>query len=249
MPWRLALAWGLQIGAGAEAGRSVVPEIRVMHVGWVIEQIDNPDREVRVLIPELERQVERARSRVPGAEALDIGVEVIWGNNPTEATVRWVEEERDRSLVMGTRGSTGLRRALLGCTASGVARRTPRPVLLVPPSLWSGQAHAPRLERVMIATDFHESALEAARWSTQALAPEAEHLLVHVLEVPEPPAVLAGRYGSREELLRTAREGARQRLDEVRTRWLCGPDGDRAPSLRTVVREGQPADEIIRIGR
>lgn len=218
-----------------------------MHVGWTVEQIDNPDREERVLVPELERQVERARSRVAGAETLDIGIEVLWGNNPTEETVRWVKRSGIDLLVMGTQGSTGPKRVLLGSVASSVARQNPCPVLLVPPSLWRGSARAPGLERVMIATDFHESALEAARWSIRNLAPEAEHFLVHVLEVPEPPAVLAGRYGSREELLRTAREGVRQRLEKLRIALRPEPHLGEALPIRTMLREGQPANEIVHL--
>ena len=243
----IALAWSLQVGGQAEAEGSATPEIRVMHVGWTVEQIDNPDREERVLVPELERQVERARSQISGAEALDIGIEVLWGNNPAEETVRWVTRSGIDLLVMGTHGSTGLKRTLLGSVASSVARQNPCPVLLVPPSLWSGSAHTPGLERVMIATDFHESALEAARWSIRDLAPEAEHSLVHVLEVPNPPAVLAGRYGSREELLRTAREGGQQRLDELRIALRPEPHLGGVLPIRTLVREGQPANEIIRL--
>ena len=241
----IALAWGLQVNGSAEGGAP--PEVRVMHVGWVVEQIDDPDREEQVLRPQLERQVERALSRVPEAEALDVGIEVIWGNNPAEETVRWARGSEIDLLVMGTQGSTGLKRAMLGSMASSVARQNPCPVLLVPPALWSGQAHAPRLERVMIATDFHESSSEAAQWSTEHLAPEAEHLLAHVLEMPEPPAVLAGRYGSREELLRTAREGARQRLEKLRIALSPEPHLGEALPLSTMVREGQPAGEIVRL--
>lgn len=240
----IALAWGLQVNGGTEGG---APEIRVMHVGWVVEQIDGPEREEHVLRPQLERQVERALSRVPEAEALDVGIEVIWGNNPAEETVRWARGNESDLLVMGTQGSTGSKRAMLGSTASSVARQNPCPVLLVPPALWSGQAHAPRLEKVMVATDFHESSSKAARWSTEHFAPEAEHLLVHVLEMPEPPAVLAGRYGSREELLRTAREGARQRLEKLRIALSPEPHLGEALSIPTRVREGQPANEIVHL--
>lgn len=243
----IALAWGLQVGGAAEAEGRATPEIRVMHVGWTVEQIDNPDHEERVLLPTLERQVERARSRISGAEALDIGIEVLWGNNPTEETVRWVKRKEVDLLVMGTQGSTGLERVLLGSMASSIARQNPCPVLLVPPSLWSGSAHAPSLERVMIATDFREPSSEAARWATRHLAPEAEHLIVHVLDVPEPPTVLAGRYGSREELLRTVREGVRQRLEKLRIALRPEPHRDGALPIRTMVREGQPADEIARL--
>lgn len=250
----IALAWALQASGEDEAGKSARPEIRVMHVGWTVEWIDDPQRGSRVLLPKLERLVEHACTRVPGSETLDVRTEVLWGNDPIEATVLWGRRAKIDLLVMGTRGSTGLRRVLLGSTASSVARQAHCPVLLVPPSLWSGEARTPRLQRVLVATDFAASALEAARWSTRCLAPEAEHLLVHVLEVPEPPAVLAGRYGPREELLWTARKGVRQRLEEQRhmleeqRRTLeTAPDADGAGPIRTAAREGGPADEMIRL--
>lgn len=243
----VALAWALQLGGADEEEARSAPEIRVMHVGWTVERIDNPDREERVLIPELKRQVQRAVSRISGAEALDVGIEVLWGNDPAEETVGWVKSSGIDLLVMGTHGTSGLKRTLLGSMASSVARRNPCPVLLVPPSFWSGHANEPRLERVMLATDFHESALEAARWSIRHLAPEAEHSLVHVLDVPQPPPVLAGRYGSREELLRTAREGVRHRLEELRIALEAQPHADGARPINTMVREGEPADEIVRL--
>lgn len=240
-----ALAWALQLSPEGAPGSEGTPEVRAMYAGWFVEKVDIPDLEERVIRPELERQVRRAVSCVPGAERLDVGVEVIWAENATAATVRWAEESGVDLLVMATHGRSGLRRALIGSMASNVARLTPRPVLLVPPALWSGQAHAPRLERVMIATDFSDSSLEAARWSVRSLAPEAEHVIVHVLEVPEPGGVLAGQFGSREELLRTARAGAEARLEAVRRGLL--EERPAEGTLRTEVHEGRPVDEIARL--
>lgn len=243
----VALAWGRQAVGGDEAEQRAGPEIRVMHAGWIVERVHDSEREARVLRPALEQLVERVRARVPGSEALDVGVEVIWGNDPTEDTVLWAIRERIDLLVVATHGSTGVRRMLLGSTASSVARQASCPVLLVPPALWSGGSSAPRLQRLLVATDFRASAVKTARWSTRHLAPDAEHLLVHVLEVPEPPAVVTGRYGSREELLRTAREGVRQRLEEQRQALEAAPRDDGAHAVRTVMREGQPADEMTRV--
>jgi len=240
-----ALVLALQLAPGAETESAGAPEIRVMYVGWPMEQADNPDLEKKTIRPELERQVKRAVSCVAGAESLDVQIEVLWANNPTEATLNWAARSDIDLLAMGTHAQSGFRRALVGSMASGVARQSPCPVLLVPPSLWHGQAHTPRLDRVMIATDFSDSSLEAARWSTRALAPKSEHLLVHVLEIPEPPSALAGRYGSREELLRTAHAGAEGRLAEMRNALTNGGTG--VATVRTEVREGQPAEQIVRL--
>lgn len=134
----IALAWGLQLASGAEAGGAGAPGIRVMHVGWPVERDDDPQIEERTLRPQLERQVERAVAAVPGAESMDIGIEVLWENDPRDATARWAETAGIDLLVMGTHGRGGLERALIGSVASSVARHAPRPVLLVPPTLWSG---------------------------------------------------------------------------------------------------------------
>lgn len=138
----IAIAWSLQMGA--KDGKT--PEIRAMHAGWIVEQMDNPDLEERVFIPELKRQVAHARSRVAGAENLDIDVEVLWGNSPSHETMNWVLTDKIDLLVMGTQGITGPKRILLGSVASSVARQNPCPVLLVPPTLWAGSEDAPGLE-------------------------------------------------------------------------------------------------------
>lgn len=239
-----ALAWGLEMDRSGEDAAEDGPEIRVMHVGWSIERFDNPDMEDRVIRPGLARQVEHARSRVPGSDTLDVGIDVLWANKPAEATLRWVEDQQTDLLVMGTRGTAGLKRALIGSMARSIARQSPCPVLLVPRSLWGGRTQEPRLERIVVATDFSESSVQAARWSAEVLAPDAEHLLVHVLEVPEPPSALAGRFGSREELLRTGRKGVEERLRDLRESLEGRRGGDEA-AIRTEIRLGPPADEIV----
>lgn len=132
----VALAWAVQMGSAEGGGGS--PEVRVMYVGWPIEMIDDPDLEKKRIRPELEGLIETARRSVEGSDALTVELDVLCAHSPTEETVSWAEREKVDLLVMGTHGRSGLKRALIGSMASGVARRTPRPVLLVPPSQWSG---------------------------------------------------------------------------------------------------------------
>jgi hypothetical protein len=42
---------------------------------------------------------------------------------------------------------------------------------------------APRLERIVIATDFGDAARVGAEWAVRSFAPEAEVLLVHALDL------------------------------------------------------------------
>jgi len=240
-----ALAWGVQLAQESASKAAGAVEVRVMYVGWPLEQADNPDVEAETILPELNRQLKRSVSWVAGAEFLDTRIEVLWADNPTEATLRWAESADIDLLVMGTHGRSGLRHGLIGSMASSVARQTTRPALLVPPALWSGHAHTPRLERVMVATDFSDASLGAARWSARELAPGAEHLLVHVLEIPEPPSLLTGSFGPRAELVRTARVGAEGRLGVVRI--ALTNEGADAATVRTEVHEGQPAEQIVRL--
>ncbi len=67
-----------------------------------------------------------------------------------------------------------------------------------------------------------------------------------MIEVPEPPPVLAGRYGSREELLQTAREGAQKRMGELQTVLETAQPETGKPSIRARLLEGRSADVIIR---
>jgi nucleotide-binding universal stress UspA family protein len=132
---QVAFRWGEVLGAYGEP-----PEVWVMNVGWKVEQIDNPAIEQERLRPELQRQIDAAKKQVAGAEALRTHVEIVWAANPTEATIAWAKDRKLDLLVLGTRGRGGLKRAMIGSVASGMARQAPCAVLLVPPSLWSGEA-------------------------------------------------------------------------------------------------------------
>lgn len=95
-----------------------------------------------------------------------------------------------------------------------------------------------RLQRVVIGMDFSDSALAAARWIAWRFAPEAELVLVHAIDVPQPPRFLRGRYPPVETVLETAREGAERRLRELAA--ILGPR-----LVWTEIREQRASDAII----
>jgi len=71
-------------------------------------------------------------------------------------------------------------------------------------------------ERVVIGVDFSEASIAAIHWVRRALAPDAELVLVHAIEVPEPPPFLRGLHAPREDVVSTARRGAEVRFRELR---------------------------------
>lgn len=99
---------------------------------------------------------------------------------------------------------------------------------------------APRLGRVVVALDFSEPSIDAARWVAQHFARGAELVLVHAIHVPSPPSFLRGRYPPTERLVETARAGAELRLRELVASLATG-------LTWTEVRVGRPDEEIVRV--
>lgn len=97
-----------------------------------------------------------------------------------------------------------------------------------------------RLRRVVTGVDFHESSWEAALWVMRHLAPDAEHDLLHVVDLPELPGPLRGLGTDREQLRLAARSGARRRLDELADLGGC-------PRVGTHLREGKAETAIVRL--
>jgi nucleotide-binding universal stress UspA family protein len=91
-------------------------------------------------------------------------------------------------IVIGSHGRSGLERLLLGSVAENVVRKSPCPVMVVPPraedAAGAGLVHGGR-PRILCAVDFSEASLGALEYA-MSLAEEADAnlTLVHSLEVP-----------------------------------------------------------------
>lgn len=99
-----------------------------------------------------------------------------------------------------------------------------------------------KLDRVVIAIDFSERSVAAAQWASRAIAPQSELSLVHVLELPPPPAFLRRRFPLRADDIETYRTGGL-----VRLRQLGRQLGGRA--IREEVRIGRADEEVVRVAR
>jgi nucleotide-binding universal stress UspA family protein len=110
--------------------------------------------------------------------------------DPARSILREAERLSADLLVMGTHGTSGFKRLILGSVTEKVLRQAAAPVLTVPPAAASMHAHLP-FERVLCAVDFSPCSLSALEYARSVAAQSGACLIaVHALEWPweEPPA-------------------------------------------------------------
>jgi nucleotide-binding universal stress UspA family protein len=107
-----------------------------------------------------------------------------------------------------------------------------------------------KYERIVVAVDFSESSLRTTRWVANVLAPTAELVLAHVIEIPEPPGILRDLAAPTDVLEATAREGSERKLRDmsreanVKRSWIEVRRGAAAETLSVIAAEYN-ADLIV----
>ncbi len=98
--------------------------------------------------------------------------------DPVHAVLAAADTHDADAIVMGTRGHTGLRHAILGSVAEGVLRQAKCPVITVREP--EAQASAP-IQRILAGTDLSANSEPAVAWAYQlASALDASVELIHV---------------------------------------------------------------------
>lgn len=120
--------WAHALGGGTHE-----TPLELLYVGWWVEQKDNPSLEENTVVPAIEKSVAAMGEISPALASINVHREIRWENEPVKPIIAWAEAKDLDLLVMGTHGLTGLKRALLGSTASAVLRAARCPMLLVPP--------------------------------------------------------------------------------------------------------------------
>jgi nucleotide-binding universal stress UspA family protein len=130
----VGLSWtsALRVPSGTDAPRTALD---VVHVAPPLAPGDRKQQRHATVDAALRREIETVLE-YGGGTGLAIERELIEASEPADAIARLARQMRADLVVIGTHGDTGLMRALLGSVASAVARRTSRPVLLVPPEVW-----------------------------------------------------------------------------------------------------------------
>lgn len=111
---------------------------------------------------------------------------VIGLGNPWEAVANSIREKEIDLVVVGTRGRTGLGKALLGSIAEQILRHAPCPVLTVGPHCVSEPPKAAGTKEILYATDLTAEFPAAAPCAISLAQENQAHLiLLHVIEDPK----------------------------------------------------------------
>ena len=97
---------------------------------------------------------------------------------------RAIEQEHIDLIIVGTRGRTGVKRALLGSVAEEIFRKAPCPVLTVGHHVLSNPERQLGMKEILLATDFSPESLAAVPYAV-SLAQENQARLSVLHVVPE----------------------------------------------------------------
>ena len=161
---------------------------------------------------------------------------VIGEGNTWEVTSKLIKQEEIDLVVVGTRGRTGLGKALLGSVAEQILRQSPCPVLTVGPhvNLWSDEYA--KMREILYATDLVAELPMAAPYAISLAQENQAHLvLLHVIEDPK-----AGDLVDSPEVVDVKQRKLQQLVTEQAGLW-CEPT--------FVVEQGPAAEKILDVAK
>lgn len=174
--------------------------------------------------------------------ALDL---IVVGGDPVIGILHHAEVLPADVIVMGTHGTGGFRRSVLGSVTEKVLRMASCPVLTVPPAA-EPRALTP-YGRVLCPVDFSESSLKAADYAVGVARDNASRVsLVHVIEwpwhdtvTPELTGVPPSQADALREYYRYLEASAAERLEGLAASL------PRGVAIETQVRIGKPYVEVL----
>ena len=199
----------------------------------------------------------------PNRELLTGRMQVFTGETPPEVPVHFVarcasdvraeilahaQMLRADLIVIGSHGRSGVDRLLLGSVTEKVVRKSPSPIMVVPPHVPDtdapGLTHGVR-PRILCAVDFSEASLGALEYAISlAEEADAELTLFHSIEIPpelrEPLPVPADF--NVDQCHAAAEAACLQRLRE-----LVPPSARTYCQVKTAVTEGAAYRQLLRL--
>ena len=145
-------------------------------------------------------------------------------------------------LVLGSHGTSGFRRVLLGSVTERVMREARCPTLIVPPGA-ARRSLSPEFHRILCPVDFSEGSSRALAYAVSLAGTHARLTLLHVVEMPpELVATLLGQQLDVDALHAAAEADA---LDRMRA--LVPPGIRTGCGLQAKVLEGAAYRQILRV--
>ena len=145
-----------------------------------------------------------------------------------------VRQQKIDLIVIGTRGRTGIGRALLGSVAEEIFRRAPCPVLTVGPHVSKDAKARLEMKEILYATDFSPESLAALPYATSlAQENQARLTLLHVIGEPK-----VGELVHPEQYVDSTLRQLRKLVPSEAELW-CEP--------KFMVEHGPAADKIMEV--
>lgn len=200
------------------------------------------DRHRHRIHAEMTREFERAARRFG---RVDVADRMLFGE-PADQLAKLAAEEDAALLVVGSRGRSAVKAALLGSVSAAVARASDRPIVIVPPeALIKDGPQAGGRSVVVCGVDRSDEANSAARVAAKLAAALGLGLLLVHAYLPGPalaaaPAPAAAARIDYEEVEQAQRAGARRMLERV------ARDLEAGPGVGIRVEAGAPASALDR---
>jgi nucleotide-binding universal stress UspA family protein len=161
--------------------------------------------------------------------------EVVFGEgNIWEAISNLIKQHEIDLIVLGTRGRTGLEKALLGSVAEQILRQAPCPVLTVGPHVTVQPEKAAEMTEILYATDLATDFPAAAAYAISLAQENQAHMaLLYVIENPKTGELVQPAQVSEAKVRKL-----RQLVSEQAELW-CEP--------KYFVELGVPAEKILEL--
>src|SRR5713101_645448 len=177
---------------------------------------------------ETKEHAQRLNDQLKGIEhEVMIGEGNIW-----EVISNLIKQKEINLIVLGTRGRTGLGKALLGSVAEQILRQAPCPVLTVGPHVKLQPEKAVKMREILYATDLTADLPAAAPYAISLAQENQAHLaLLYVIEIQK-----AGELMHPTEIADSKLHKLRQLVPQEAELW-CEP--------RYLIERGIPAEKIL----
>lgn len=208
------------------ATRLAAQESRPLHFVNVMPLIpDNSPDLLEIQKTELQRQVHAAEQKLQGSGLKVEGTLVL--GTPAHELIKLANKLKAACIVVGTQERSGIERLLLGSVAETIIRKSDRPVVIVGPHAAAIAEKTIPWKHLMLACDTAEGVTEAARLAGDMATGHQTRLTIFTVKEKGIANLLEGQFDALEKMI----------SQDV---WLT-------VKPQCLVREGDPADEIVRM--